>query len=227
MLGMLAGTTLARASEPARSDGSDIGVTIVGAIVQNNSAANVALIKDSTGSVQAVKQDFVILDKYKVIAVHPKYLDLIDRAGKRYQVYEDKFASQMASQKAAAERPHTGGDQYREDGFERVKGRISMTSLYRDNLVKHDLAHVLMQATAEPAVENGQIIGFKIFQIDDGSIFAKAGLVNGDIITNINGQDLTSVAGAVQLLQTLKNADHIDVDVRRGGTIQHMSIDVR
>jgi len=227
MLCMLAGATLARADEPVRSDGADIGVTIMGAIVQKNSADNVALIKDSTGSVQAIKQDFVILDKYKVVAVHPQYLDLIDRKGKRYQVYEDKFASQLASQKATAAQPRTGADQYREDGFERVKGRISMTALYRDNLVKHDLAHVLMQATAEPVLEDGQVVGFKIFQIDDGSIFAKAGLVNGDVVTNVNGQDLTSVAGAVQLLQTLKSADHIDVDVRRGGKTQHMSIDVR
>ena len=49
-----------------KSDGSDVGITIMGAIVQKNFDDNVALIKEQSGTVRAVKRDHVIMDKFKV-----------------------------------------------------------------------------------------------------------------------------------------------------------------
>lgn len=229
---ILSSTLAAQAAGPVKSDGSDIGLTIMGSIVQKTSEDNVALIKESGGTVKAVKKDYIIKDRYKVVAVYPDYLDLIDRDGKTYHVYSDKFASEIS--KKNAETPpsstvHLGEvpEVFREDGFERVKGKITMTALYRDKLVKEDLAKILMQATAEPYMENGQIVGFKMSQIDEGSIYNKAGVANDDIITSINGQDLSSVAGTIQLLQSLKGADSVELELRRGGQTLKLNAEVK
>lgn len=218
----------AMAGEPTKTDGSDVGITIMGAIVERNSDDNVALVKDQTGSVKAVKKDFIILDKYKVVAVHAEYIEVVTREAKVYQIYQDKFAGSIPTKKSdlAAAGISGAAEQYKEEGFERVKGKITMTGIYRDKLVKEDLARVLMQATAEPFMENGAIVGFKIFQIDDGSIYAKSGVQNNDVITAINGSELNSVAGSIALLRTLKGADHLDVEIRRDGLPQKISIDV-
>jgi general secretion pathway protein C len=210
-----------------KTNGNDLGITIMGAIVQKDSANNVALIKESTGSVKAVKRDYIILDKYKVTNVTARFIELITRDSKRYLVYQDKFAGEFTER--APSGPLASGTQetYREDGFERVKGQITMSGSYRDKLVKEDLSKVLMQATAEPYHEGGVIVGFRVSQIDDGSIYAKAGLVNGDIVTAINGTDLTNVAGAITLLKSLKGADRVDMDVRRDGSTQKFSIEVK
>ena len=72
----------------------------------------------------------------------------------------------------------------------------------------------------------GIYIGFKMSQIDDGSIYQKAGVVDGDIITAVNGQELNSVAGSITLLKTLKGADHVEIDIRRGGQTVKVAVDV-
>lgn len=225
---LLIAAPVSAAEEPVKSDGSDLGITIMGSIVQKTSDDNVALIKEQSGTVKAVKKDYVIADKYKVVAVYPDHIEIVTREAKRYLVYSDKFTGSFQPKKSEGG-PSLSGvpDQYSEEGFERVKGKIAMTGAYRDKLVKEDLAKVLMQATAEPHLENGQIAGFKMSQIDEGSIYSKAGVANGDIITSINGQELNSVAGTITLLQTLKNADSVEVEVRRGSETVKISAEVK
>lgn len=221
------GAIPAIASEPTKTDGSDLGITIMGSIVQKVPDDNVALIKAADGTVKAVKRDHIIADKYKVVSVTQQYIEVITRDAARFFIYQNKFAD-SALQKTAAATPANPAlsDTYREEGFERAKGKIKMTGMYRDKLVKEDLAKVLMQATAEPFMENGQIIGFKMSQIDDASIYQKAGVNNGDVITAINGTELNSIAGSIALLRSLKGADHVDVDLRRDGVTQKVSVDV-
>lgn len=226
-LAMLALAPLALAGEPKKSDGSDLGISIMGAIVQKDKVENVALIKESNGTVKAVKRDHIILDKYKVVAVTPQYVELITRDSQRYFVYQDKFANELAAKSAAAgPKLSAASDEYHEEGFERKKGKVVMSAMYRDKLVKEDLAKVLMQATAEPYVENGQIVGFKMSQIDDASIYQKSGVQNGDVITSINGQELNSVAGSIVLLKSLKGADSVSMDVRRDGVTTKIEVSV-
>lgn len=230
----MAARVYAQSAEATRTDGSDIGVAIMGAIVQRGTENNVALIKEtSSGSVKAVKAGHIIMDRYKVIEIQAKYMILITKDARRFLVYQDKFASefkggQVAQSSTAQPRAALSiGDTYKEEGFERVKGAITMSAGFRDKLVKQDLAKVLMQATAEPFMENGVIVGFKFSQIDADSIYAKGGLMDDDVVTSINGTRLNSVAGAINLLKSAKEADSLEIEVIRGGTPMRFSINVR
>lgn len=213
------------ADDIIKSNGSDIGIVIMGSIIQKDAHDNVALIKEETGTVKAVKMNHVIMDKYKVVAVSAQYIEVVTRDSKRYLVYQDKFAGSFAP-KASTGPGLVSTDSYKEDGFERTKDKIVMTGMYRDKLVQTDLAKVLMQATAEPYMENGGIAGFKMSQIDDGSIYQKAGLVDGDVITGINGSELNSIAGSIALLKTLKGADSLEVEIKRDGVPMKYTISV-
>lgn len=212
-----------------KTDGADIGVTIMGSIVQKAADSNVALIKEKSGSVRAVKPGHIIANTYKVIDIHEKYMVVITRSAEQILVYQDKFATEFSGGTPVS--TYTGPnlalqETYKEDGFERRKGQVSMSASFRDKIVKQDLAKVLMQATAEPHMENGQIAGFKLSQIDADSIFAKGGLMDEDIITAINGTKLNSVAGAIALLRSLKEADSIEVEMLRGGSPSKISLNV-
>ena len=219
------------AGEPIVTDGSDLGIQLMGAIVQKQSSGNVALLKVG-GAVKAVKSGHTLNDRYHVVAIAPEYVEIAEDAQRVYRIQADKFAAHTGRKGALAPQ-HTASsdlqipeDVYKEDGFERMKDRIKMTAMYRDKLVKEDLARVLMQATVEPVMENGQIGGFKISQIDAGSIYDKAGLMNGDVITQINDQELTSVAMSIKLLQSLKGASHMEVNVRRNGQSMRLTVEV-
>ena len=210
------------AQEPApiKTDGSDIGITIMGTIIQSKTDDNVALIKESNGTVVALKKDFVTSAKFKVLGINSKYLELKNESGKLYWVYRDKFAmndSKSQSQGSPVSAPTPPSVVIKEEGFERRDNVVKMTESYRDKIVKEDLSKILMQATAEPYFENGQIVGFLVSQIDEGSIYQKSGIIDGDIITKINEQELNSIASSVKLLQSLKGAKHIDVELKRAG----------
>jgi len=221
----LLATSSATTADVVKSDGSNLGISIMGSIIQKNANENVALIKEETGTVKAVKIGHIIMDKYKVISISAQYIEVITRDSNQYLVYQDKFAGNLANKNSPGP-SLVNNDVFKEDGFERNKDKIVMTGMYRDKIVQQDLAKVLMQATAEPFMENGSIAGFKMSQIDEGSIYQKAGLKDGDVVTGINGSELNSVAGSITLLKSLKGADNMEVEIKRDGVPMKFTISV-
>ena len=215
-----------------RSSDSALGLTIMGTIVKAGANNGVALVKEAaSGSVNAVKSGHSILNKaYVIDEIHAKYIIVKRADNSSLLVFQDKFAKEFRSAGIAADAPkpanQSSGDNYREEGFERTRDQIKMSSSFRDRLVNQDLAKVLMQATAEPAMENGALVGFKFTQIDQESIYAKSGMRDNDIITGINGQKLNSVSEAVTLLKSLKHSDQMDIDFKRSGSQQRIQINV-
>lgn len=108
-------------------------------------------------------------------------------------------------------------DKYAEDGFQRVGGDITIDKRYRDRILKEELPKILMEAASEPVLENGMIIGFRLYQFEPNSMFAKLGIHERDIITAVNGVPLRNAARAVQLLNSLRQETNIHIDVLRGG----------
>ena len=221
------GQVLLQKAQP--TDGAQLGFLIMGTIAQKTPSNNVALVKvGATGTVTAVKIGHVIDNKYKVTDISEKYVRVMTRDSKHYLVYMDRFAGEFRLD-------HTSGPMkvinpegsYKEDGFERVAGKVTMTGAYRDRIVNSDLSKILMQATAEPFMQNGVIAGFKLSQIDSDSIFAKGGLRDDDVITTLNGQKLNSVAGAVTLLKSLKEVPSIEIEMMRGGSTTTMTLNVQ
>jgi type II secretion system protein C len=210
-------------------DGHTLGFLIMGTIAQKTPDNNVALIKiTSSGQVTAVKIGSIVDNKYKVTDVSEKYIRVVTRDAKHFLVYLDKFAGDFRQAASEAHGPAINPDgNYKEDGFERTNGKVSMTSAYRDRIANHDLSKILMQATAEPVVQSGLIVGFKLYQIDQDSIFAKGGLRDDDIIMSLNGLKLNSVAGAIATLKSLKEASNIEVEILRAGEPKSISISVQ
>lgn len=210
------------------TDGASLGFLIMGTIAQKTPANNVALVKVSTsGSVTAVKIGHVIDNKYKVTDISEKYVRVITRDSKHFLVYMDRFAGEFRLDHSGPMKVINPEGSYKEDGFERNAGKVNMTSAYRDRIVNTDLSKILMQATAEPFMQNGVIAGFKLTQIDSDSIFAKGGLRDDDVITSLNGQKLNSVAGAVTLLKSLKEVSSIEIELLRGGSTSSISLNVQ
>ncbi|MBK7860185.1 MAG: hypothetical protein IPJ65_16535 [Archangiaceae bacterium] len=85
-----------------------------------------------------------------------------------------------------------------------------------------DIDHVrdtAMQARIVPAFKDGVAIGFKLFSIRPGSLYAQLGVVNGDIIRRINGHDLNSPEKALELYSQMRQATHFDLMLEREGRL--------
>ncbi len=216
------------------SDGAQLGVLVIGTIVQSEkTGGSVALIKEkSNGRVRAVKAGFKIMSKFDVHSVTEKYMVLKDKQKNEYLVYQNKFKRDFIDGKATFQKPSAGGNSvflsnknfYKEEGFERNGNNVKFTSGFRDEIVGKKLQTVLMQATAEPNIENGRVSGFKFSQIDPGSIYDKAGVQNGDVITHVNGIPLKDAGSAISLLKRLKQSSAVEFDLKRGGKQQTFSL---
>lgn len=220
-LSLVVGLTVSTANvDVTTTNGDDLGFKIMGSIIQTTKDNNVALVKDENSKVHAVKAGHNIMDRFEVIEITKKSIQIKEvKSQKLYVVFQDKFANDFNGSAKTPQAPVLslgGNDFFREDGFERKSQEIRMTAMYRDRMIKEDLAKILMQATAEPVIENGAIVGFQLSQIDEGSIYEKAGLIENDVVTMINEQKLNNVASAVTLLQGLKNESNISISIKRG-----------
>jgi type II secretion system protein C len=90
-----------------------------------------------------------------------------------------------------------------------------------------NMSKILTQARAIPYLEQGKTAGFRISEIVPGSIYAKIGLQNGDIIQRVNAQDLDDPAKFFQLYQGLRNERNISIDLVRNGRRQTLNYEIR
>lgn len=90
----------------------------------------------------------------------------------------------------------------------------------RSDLNNHlqNMASLFTQIRAVPNLgADGSSNGFKLSEIQPGSIFQEVGLHDGDILTSVNGQGVSDPARAMQLLGQLRDQSSINLTVLRNG----------
>lgn len=84
-------------------------------------------------------------------------------------------------------------------------------------MTRQNLGDELRLAQMSPRVIGGQTSGFTINTMQGRSILNKIGLRRGDVILKVNDMALTSPEKALQILQQLREARQITIDVERRG----------
>lgn len=77
-----------------------------------------------------------------------------------------------------------------------------------------------------PALENGQMIGYRVKPGKDASLFESVGLINDDVVIQINGLDLTDPAQARDAMGELRDAQSIELTVTRDGEYITLYLDM-
>jgi general secretion pathway protein C len=82
--------------------------------------------------------------------------------------------------------------------------------------LREDPGRMMTQVRVVPNFgEGGQPDGFKVFAIRPGSLFARIGLQNGDVIRRINGVEMQAPDQALEAYQRLKDETTIHIDLVR------------
>jgi general secretion pathway protein C len=90
-----------------------------------------------------------------------------------------------------------------------------------------NMSQLFTQIRAVPHFEGGQSVGFRLFAIRRGSLFDRIGLKNGDIIRSINGTEMNDPSRAVSLLQELRDASDLQVEITRNQQPQTLTYNIR
>lgn len=101
--------------------------------------------------------------------------------------------------------------------IERKGDEIIMTEELRAYISGSNLASTMMEAASEAVTENGAVIGFKLFDFDKDSIFALAGIQDGDVVMEVGGRRLDGALSAVRALLAVKDEREFTILIRRNG----------
>ena len=116
-------------------------------------------------------------------------------------------------------------------GQEIQKKGTNQFEIKRADLLKYtsDLSSVLMQARAVPNRDpnTGEINGFKLLDMQPGSIYEQLGLKRGDVIKGVNGEAVDSVQKAMEMYNTLKNGSQVKLRVETGGKDETYTYDIK
>ena len=90
-----------------------------------------------------------------------------------------------------------------------------------------DLSSLISQARIVPHMKDGEIDGFKVYNIKAGSLFKQLGLRNGDVLHNVNGMDISGPEQGLQAFQALRNESNIQIDISRRGSRKTLNYSIR
>lgn len=78
----------------------------------------------------------------------------------------------------------------------------------------------------QPVSENDRMVGFRVHPGGQPALLKELGLRNGDIVTAINGIELTSPSNGIRALEKLRAADSVNLTVQRGGRRIHLALNI-
>lgn len=108
----------------------------------------------------------------------------------------------------------SGKQSYQEAETPEISPRV--LSDYRRRLARNP-AEIQKMAKVSPARDGDKIIGYKLQPGANAAMYKALGLKDGDVVTSINGIDLTKPENSIRALQRLRRANHINATIQRDG----------
>nr|WP_297348601.1 type II secretion system protein GspC [uncultured Glaciecola sp.] len=134
----------------------------------------------------------------------------------------------------------TRKQEYRQDAeeFQTSQGPIALRAPERDPERLATSAREMREQISEsptsftdfiaisPQTSNGQLIGYQVSPGKQPEFFRDVGLRSGDIITQINGLDLSDPAQSLEAISVLREAQSLQLEVLRGDDALSLDIDI-
>lgn len=80
-----------------------------------------------------------------------------------------------------------------------------------------EVPRILSETTAVPVMDEGRVAGLALTRIPDQSLLTDAGLQAGDVLTEVNGTVIDSLASLMALYPRLQGASEVSAVVLRNG----------
>ncbi len=137
-----------------------------------------------------------------------------------------------AAPSTSAERtaPTPAGDRFSQElarGIRKLGERRYELSRATIESVLGNMNMVIGTAQIIPEVREGRAAGFRFGRVRPGGAFDLIGLQPGDVVSAINGLELTSPEKAFDVYARLKSAAHLSLGIERGGQRISYEYDIR
>lgn len=200
---------------------SDLPVSLLGTVVVNPTAYSSALIMNNNSKeIRAYAVGDKLLDSTIASIQVRRVVVQRDDGNREYISLDDE---ERPTRTAAAKPSGTGDDQIMQDGEDSY---VIDRQLFDESM--QDLDALSRMARAIPhRNSDGQPDGFRLSGVRRNELLYKLGIRSGDIVHGVNGQPLTSIAEAMNAMQTLQRESSFTFEVTRRGQKKTMSYQVR
>ncbi|QDK37434.1 general secretion pathway protein GspC [Bdellovibrio sp. NC01] len=203
---------------------SQLPLTLIGTLVHSNPAKSIAAIEvRGKNQVISYSPGKDVEGMANIISVERQKVIFRNLNSNRLEYLEMKKEGNKVAFGGA--RPAASG------GKEVMKTGDNTFAIKRSDLLKYtnDLSSILMQARAVPNRDpgTGAINGFRILDMQPGSIYEQLGVQRMDVIKSVDGTPVDSPAKAMELYNSLKNSPKVSIQVERNGKTETMTYNIQ
>lgn len=94
------------------------------------------------------------------------------------------------------------------------------------SVIDAGLGRFLQDIEVKAVLSEGRFIGFRIVRIRNVERFRGVGLIQGDVITLVNGRPIEHEGQAFEVFQSLRTAPHLEIDYLRGSEKMRLSLPI-
>lgn len=202
---------------------TDLKVTLLATLVAEPEVYSSALILEE-GEERAI--GYSIHDKIhdaEIVAIEAKRVRLRRGDGREEVLTMDEDAP-VPQPRAAAKTPSGDGD---EDVRELADNHYEIDSETLDKYLSDLDSIARMGRALLHRGPDGEFDGYRLSAIRRNTIADKLGIRNGDIVHEVNGKPLNSMASAMEAFNTMRNEKNFTFEVTRRGKKQTMTYDVK
>ncbi len=204
--------TLDLSSTPIKSS---LNAKLIGTIVTKSKESSVAII-ETDGTSDRYQIDDTLdgndgkiteISRNKVIFIrdyHREYLEIEQNEP------EIEFVENYSSAVQGLNDGYEGGI------TEVEKNKFAIDKTRFDKALKN-INQILFNAASMPNTVDGKIEGFRILDIDPGSIFDELKILNNDIIVKVNNKTLDDLKSVFTLFETLQKEKVFEIQIERDG----------
>ncbi|WP_241970525.1 type II secretion system protein GspC [Idiomarina aquatica] len=194
---------------------TSLNIRLVGVSASSNPLRSAAIIEQA-----GQQQTYIVGDKLgrSGVTVEEIYADrvLLDNNGRietlqLEDIGEDRPALSLIVEQPQQEATETVPEQDLEQAVEEINADPQSLTDY---------------VSISPAMDNGQLIGYRLEAGQKPELFRQAGLQNGDLAIAINGYDLTDMQQAMQLSNELTTLTRADIEIVRDGQPMQLTIEL-
>jgi len=204
-------------AKPVRE--TQLDLTLKGVLAQQDSDRKLALIGQE-GREEKVYRLGDTVQGAKIVRIESRQVILRRNGVTEALKLEGKELKGESSRLGS--RPARAGDGIQRTGkHKRLVGKETL------NRQLNNLPKLLRQAKAVPHTRNGKKAGFRVVNIQKGSVFEDLGIREGDVIQSVNGTPIRTPRQALTAYRALKSSDSFRVDVLREGQPVTLSFSVQ
>jgi len=210
-------TATATVDIPANAPDTRLQLTLRGVLASDEPGGARAIIADPKGSDEQYAIGDALPGNAELSEIYPDRVILM-RSG-RYETLRLPVNSRPAGNLARQGRTAPGAVQSMNDNpqarLAAVRQQLRQDSRKIDGLLR----------AAIEKDETGKMIGYRISPGRDPALFAELGLVDGDVVTQVNDMDLSDPANSARALQSLQSGDSVSVMLLRDGQEQLVTLE--